>query len=194
MTENRTTAKSTSRNLDYNTRLASSYYGLLGLHPSASAIEIRRVYRELSKRYHPDTTQLSQELAKEKFQALNEAYATLSNPERRLLYDYKIGYSRVNVIQASASIKTAAKTDTVHWSNSAYLDPQDRPLSAGEVFALFILGVTFLGCLLLALVIGLTRGDTTVQVSQTSSNHYQQVSQITQQQAVLLANCQVFSL
>ncbi len=194
MTENRTTAKSTSRNLDYSTRLAGSYYALLGLHPSASAIEIRRVYRELSKRYHPDTTELSQELAKEKFQALNEAYATLSNPERRLLYDYKIGYSRVNVIQASASIKTTANTETAHWSNSAYLDPQDRPLSAGEVFALFILGITFLGCLLLALVIGLTRGDSTLQVPQTRSNYYQQVSQITQQKPVLLANCQVFSL
>jgi curved DNA-binding protein CbpA len=32
-----------------------TYYALLGLHPSASAIEIRRAYRELSKKYHPDT-------------------------------------------------------------------------------------------------------------------------------------------
>ena len=34
----------------------TSYYTLLGLHPSASALEIRRAYRALSKRYHPDTT------------------------------------------------------------------------------------------------------------------------------------------
>ena len=41
----------------------SSYYALLGLHPSASVIEIRRAYRELSKHYHPDTTKLSTEIA-----------------------------------------------------------------------------------------------------------------------------------
>ncbi len=77
-----------------------SYYTLLGLHPTATAIEIRRAYRELSKRYHPDTTDLQSAIATAKFQQLNEAYATLSNPERRLTYDLKIGYSRLSVIQA----------------------------------------------------------------------------------------------
>jgi hypothetical protein len=51
------------------------------------------------------------------------------------------------------------------YNSSAYLDPTDRPLSAGEIFALFILGLTFLGCLLLAIAIGLTRGESAVQVS-----------------------------
>ena len=63
----------------------TSYYVLLGLPPSASALEIRRAYRELSKRYHPDTTELPTAIATAKFQQLNEAYATLSNPERRLI-------------------------------------------------------------------------------------------------------------
>jgi hypothetical protein len=45
------------------------------------------------------------------------------------------------------------------WSKSAYLDATDRPLSPGEMFALFIMGLTILGCLLLAIAIGLTRGD-----------------------------------
>ncbi len=39
-------------------RSKATYYSLLGLHPSASVIDIRRSYRELSKRYHPDTTDL----------------------------------------------------------------------------------------------------------------------------------------
>ncbi|MFB8787843.1 MAG: J domain-containing protein [Potamolinea sp.] len=82
----------------------NSYYGLLGLHPSASPVEIRRAYRELSKRYHPDTTDLPAVTATAKFQQLNEAYATLSNPERRVLYDYTIGYSRINVIQATPKL------------------------------------------------------------------------------------------
>jgi hypothetical protein len=148
----------------------TSYYALLGLHPSASPLEIRRAYRELSKRYHPDTTELPAATATAKFQQLNEAYATLSNPERRVLYDQKIGYSRLNVIQAPPNLNTPVTQSRPKYSSSAYLDPTDRPLSAGEIFALFILGLTFVGCLLLAIAIGLTRGESAFQVSQTSSN------------------------
>jgi hypothetical protein len=139
-----------------------NYYLLLGLHPSASVIDIRRAYRELSKRYHPDTTELPAAVATPKFQQINEAYATLSNPERRLNYDIKIGYSRFGVIQAPPDLHhpTASAYD---YSKSAYLDASDRPLSSGEIFALFILAVTFVGCLLLAVTIGLTRGDQALQ-------------------------------
>ncbi len=145
----------------------SSYYTLLGLHPSASVIEIRRAYRELSKHYHPDTTKLSTEIATTKFQELNQAYATLSNPERRTAYDYLIGYSRLSVIQAPSyldrsvrdSASALAELRSKYTKSSAYLDPTDRPLSAGEIFALFILGLTFIGCLILAIAIGIIRGD-----------------------------------
>jgi curved DNA-binding protein CbpA len=135
-----------------------TYYSLLGLHPSASAIEIRRAYRELSKCYHPDTTSLPAALATAKFQQLNEAYATLSNPERRFSYDLKIGYLRFGVIQAPTDLNHPV-SKSYDWSKSTYLDASDRPLSAGEIFALFILGLTLIGCLLLAIAIGLTRGE-----------------------------------
>lgn len=144
---------------------ATSYYTVLGLHPSASPIEIRRAYRELSKRYHPDTTDLPTETATTKFRQLNEAYAALSNPERRVLYDQKIGYSRLNVIQVPPHFNSPANQRQRTYSSSAYLDPTDRPLSAGEIFALFILGLTFVGCILLAIAIGLTRGEAAFQVS-----------------------------
>ena len=137
----------------------SSYYSLLGLHPSASVIEIRRAYRELSKHYHPDTTKLSTQIATTKFQELNQAYATLSNPERRTAYDYLIGYSRLSVIQAPSYLERSVHSKSKSAKSSAYLDPTDRPLSAGEIFALFILGLTFVGCLILAIAIGLIRGD-----------------------------------
>lgn len=145
----------------------STHYALLGLHPSASAIEIRRAYRQLSKRYHPDTTDLPQAIATAKFQQLNEAYATLSNPERRMQYDLQINYSRLYVVQASPHNNRAVGNSQVRKSSSAYLDPTDRPLSAGEIFVLFVLGLTFIGCILLAIAIGLTRGvavpSTTIQ-------------------------------
>lgn len=140
-------------------RPTSNFYDLLGLKPSASVQEIRRTYRDLSKLYHPDTTDLPPTIAKAKFQELNEAYATLSSPERRLAYDYKIGYSRLRVMQAPADLNRPVSRDRPYRATSAYLDPTDRPLSAGEIFALFILGLTFVACLILVLTIGLTQGE-----------------------------------
>ncbi|MEZ2302197.1 MULTISPECIES: J domain-containing protein [Microcoleus] len=159
MTPNEAKANSTSQKMPGKAPLGSSYYGLLGLHPSASAIEIRRSYRELSKLYHPDTTDLPPTVATAKFQQLNNAYATLSNPERRLAYDLKIGYSRMNTIQQPPGFNTPVSQSREKNFNSAYLDPTDRPLSPGEIFALFIMGATLIGCLMLAIAIGLIRGN-----------------------------------
>lgn len=142
-----------------------TYYELLDLKPAASVQDIRRAYRDLSKLYHPDTTELESAVAIPKFQALNEAYATLSSPEKRFAYDLKIGYSRMSVMQVgaqnSAQDKSQGQFQSKQYSSNAYLDPTDRPLSAGELFALFILGITFLGCLLLVVTISLTKGDIT---------------------------------
>lgn len=138
-----------------------TYYDLLGLAPSASVQDIRRAYRDRSKLYHPDTTQLPPELAKAKFHLLNEAYATLSSPERRLQYDQKIGYSRIPVIQVRSDLNRPVNRDRIQpfRSTKDYLDPTDRPLSAGEMFALFLLGITFVACLILVVTIGLTQGE-----------------------------------
>ena len=142
----------------------ANYYERLGVRPNASVQDIRRAYRDLSKLYHPDTTKLESAIAIPKFQALNEAYATLSSPEKRLTYDYKNGFSRLSVMQSfiesdrsASAVNSSAKIDK-HSSN-AYLDPTDRPLSAGEFFALFILGITFIACLLLVVTLSLTKGD-----------------------------------
>ena len=143
-----------STTLPPQVKLVDTYYSLMGLHPSASNIAIRRTYRQLSKKYHPDTTQLPAKVAIAKFQRLNEAYAVLSSPERRSLYDLKIGYSRLNVIQAP----NWSESDSQRHSRTAYLDPTDRPLSSGEVFVLVLLGLTFVGCLALVVVVAYFRG------------------------------------
>jgi len=132
-----------------------NHYTLLGLHPWASAVEIRQAYRELCKRYHPDTTELPVEIAKAKFHQLNDAYAILSNPERRARYNLQIGFSPIRVMQTNSPH---------HGRSSAYLDPTDRPLSPGEIFALLLLGVVLLACLTVAIAIGLTR-ETPMQLS-----------------------------
>lgn len=162
MSEDRTAPQTGEARKPYQKVLADSYYGLLGVHPSASMRDIRQAYWDLSKLYHPDTTNLPTAIATAKFQQLNEAYATLSNPERRGIYDRKIGYSTVAVVQPLPNLNTA-KQPHKYQSSSAYLDPTDRPLSPGELFALFILGVTLIGCLCLAIMVGLTRGEALLQ-------------------------------
>lgn len=148
--------KQQTKTIPTSAKITTTYYDLLGLHPSASVVEIRRSYRKLSKKYHPDTTKLAPEIATSKFQRLNEAYATLSSPNKRSLYDLKIGYSRLNVIQAPKGWEPERKTNK---SSSAYLDPTDRPLSSGEIFVLVLLGCTFIGCLLLVVAVAYIRGE-----------------------------------
>ncbi len=145
----------TTKTLDVKTRIALSYYGVLGLNPTASPMEIRQQYRQLSKKFHPDTTVLPEAEARAKFQRLNEAYGTLSSPERRSLYDLKIGFSRYCVIQRTGD----ENSGEANYASSAYLDPTDRPLSAGEIFALFIMLTTFAGCLLLAIALSLSQSN-----------------------------------
>ncbi len=138
--------------------LHGSYYDRLGLHPSASVQQIRNAYRRLSRQYHPDTTELPAAIATEKFKQLNEAYATLSQPERRYQYDLKIGYARLAIVRPSSHREFHRPPHSPPpVSSAAYLDPSDRPLSAGEIFVLFILLLTFGGCLALAIIIALTR-------------------------------------
>lgn len=137
-----------------------TYYDRLGVKPTASPQQIRQAFRELSKLYHPDTTTLPEAEATEKFQQLNEAYGTLSSPDRRWTYDKQVGYSRISVMQPLEPLSRASSTVPRRKEPSnMYLDPTDRPLSAGEIFALFILGLTFVACLALVVTVGLTRGE-----------------------------------
>jgi hypothetical protein len=140
-----------------------NYYKLLGVRYSASPQDIRRAYREMSKLYHPDTTELPPAIATEKFQLLNEAYGTLSSPEKRRIYDLEQGYSRVAVVQSAPDLRQVARKPSRIPRSSAYLDPSDRPLSPGEIFALFILGLTFVACLILVITIGVSRGEFALQ-------------------------------
>lgn len=130
-------------------------YLLLGVPPTASAADIRRRYRDLSKRYHPDTTALPPAIATAKFRELNEAYAILSNPERRRQWDLTLDPP---VIEIKLN-RPPAIAPPPPVQDSAYLDPTDRPLSGGELFALFSLGVSLLGCVGLVLLVGWLRGE-----------------------------------
>ena len=62
------------------------YYEVLGVEKNADADTIKRAFRKLAKKYHPDANPGDKE-AEEKFKEVNEAYAVLSDPEKRKAYD-----------------------------------------------------------------------------------------------------------
>lgn len=62
------------------------YYEVLGVEKGASDADIKKSYRKVAKKYHPDTNPGDKE-AEEKFKEAAEAYAVLSDPEKRAKYD-----------------------------------------------------------------------------------------------------------
>lgn len=62
------------------------FYEVLGIKKGASQSEIKKAYRKMAKKYHPDTN-AGDEAAAEKFKEVSEAYSVLNDPEKKKLYD-----------------------------------------------------------------------------------------------------------
>lgn len=62
------------------------YYAILGVDKNASQQEIKRVYRNLARKYHPDVNPNDRN-AEQRFKDINEAYEVLSDPDKRQKYD-----------------------------------------------------------------------------------------------------------
>ena len=62
------------------------YYSILGVKKDAKETEIKKIYRKLARKYHPDVNP-GDKKAEEKFKSISEAYDVLSNPEKRKIYD-----------------------------------------------------------------------------------------------------------
>ena len=73
--------------------VARDYYAILGVTPTSEDVVIRAAYRALMRRYHPDADPTGE--ASEKAQAINAAYAVLSDPEKRARYDGSLAAQRL---------------------------------------------------------------------------------------------------
>lgn len=76
-----------------------NYYELFGVSEEASEQEIKQAYRDLVKRFHPDTFRGDTAYAEEQTRIINEAYSILSNPEAREEYDREIGAAGRRIVQ-----------------------------------------------------------------------------------------------
>jgi molecular chaperone DnaJ len=76
------------------------YYGILGIKKTASAEDIRKAFRKLARKYHPDVNP-GDKSAEEKFKQLSEANDVLSDPKKRKIYD-QIGFYSDNIDPATA--------------------------------------------------------------------------------------------
>src|SRR5436309_7694408 len=76
------------------------YYGALGVKKNASAEEIRKAFRKLARKYHPDVNP-GDKSAEEKFKQISEANDVLSDPKKRKIYD-QLGYYSDNIDPAAA--------------------------------------------------------------------------------------------
>jgi molecular chaperone DnaJ len=82
------------------TTTKKDYYEILGVKKSASADDIRKAFRKLARKYHPDVNP-GDKSAEEKFKALSEANEVLSDPKKRKIYD-QVGFYSDNIDPATA--------------------------------------------------------------------------------------------
>jgi len=101
------------------------YYYFLGIPQNASAEDIKKAYRKLSLKYHPDKND-NDVYFSDRFKEVREAYETLTDPQRKKIYDQNLGSQQRNVksilppkIKNFSASKIRAQRDeeiTIYWN------------------------------------------------------------------------------
>ncbi len=102
-------------------RAQPTYYDILGVPPTAAQDTLKKRYRELARKYHPDVNPLPE--AAQQIKAINEAYHTLGDVDRRLVYDADLALKRKT---AEDRIGAQTKTSAPNHSSSSARQPQNR--------------------------------------------------------------------
>jgi DnaJ-class molecular chaperone len=93
------------------------YYDVLGVTKTSSHYEVKQQYRKLALKFHPDRNQYSD--AGEHFKEISEAYAVISNPDKKQVYDQH-GHAGVDGRYSSADIFQGAQRGSGFDSNDAW--------------------------------------------------------------------------
>jgi curved DNA-binding protein CbpA len=123
-----------------------NYYQILEITTSANINEVRRAFRNLAKRYHPDVN--SDATAQIKFQQINEAYQVLQDEEKRRLYDLRlqIGFPAQTIYYRPGNVRYRAKGDKyAHYKSKGQADDSYSKLEEYFDIGLFVV-VFLLGC------------------------------------------------
>jgi molecular chaperone DnaJ len=112
----------------------SNYYKLLGVSKDANADEIKKAFRKLAVKYHPDKNQDNKE-AEEKFKEINGAYETLSDPAKKAEYDNP-SYTNMNGNRYSGNGGGGPSMDDIfaqHFAQRARRQNTDFPRKGGDI-------------------------------------------------------------
>jgi DnaJ-class molecular chaperone len=96
-----------------------NYYILLEIKSTASHVEIKSAFRALAKKYHPDKNR-GNKSAEDYFKEIQQAYAILSNPEKRRRYDHQYNY------KANAQKQKRNYSNAVPYKGNAYQYAQQQ--------------------------------------------------------------------
>ena len=91
--------------------MPKSHYEVLGINRNATQDQIKKAYRKLARKYHPDVSKESD--AEEKMQTINVAYDTLSNEEKKAEYDFQLDHPE-------AFYQSGAQTGTGGFDNAHF--------------------------------------------------------------------------
>jgi molecular chaperone DnaJ len=86
----------------------NNHYHTLGVHYKAAQSDIKRAYRELVKKYHPDCNRNLDN--HDRIAAVNNAYEVLSNPQSRATYDRSIGIANIKFVSSGAAKRAKRAT------------------------------------------------------------------------------------
>lgn len=135
-----------------------NYYEKLQVSKTATSEEIKKAYRRLSKKYHPDMHQGGNKYAEEVFKEVKEAYEVLSDPTKKAYYDYQVALAKQYAsTTAYATNHTSTQATQQH---AQYSNPRKRrqrvqvvksQRGTKGILPVFIGGFVFIGLLVFLL-------------------------------------------
>ena len=117
-------------------KLVKDYYQILGVSTDASPEDIKKAFRRLALRYHPDRNPGNTEEAEGRFKEINEAYEVLGDEQKRHQYDYLTSYRRSQTEKVRVNMVFSDSLDNFTYRN---LEELSRILAvlnfdSGELF------------------------------------------------------------